>query len=91
MPFICTDLLQDAIKYLFDDFSKSVEKTRELDKEREEARDLQFELLRRLFREDEYRPNEIVMYKTISERILQVAIRAELTGDFIRELAVKYS
>ena len=89
--WICTDLLQDAIKYLFDDFSKSVEKTRELDRVREEARDVQFELLRKLFREDEYKPNEIVMYKTISERILQVAIRAEMAGDFIRELAVKYS
>ncbi len=89
--WICTDLLQDAVKYLFKDFKKSVKKTRELDKVREEARDIQFELLGKLFRKDDYKPNEIVMYKTISERILQVAIRAELTADFIRELAVKYS
>ncbi len=89
--WICTDLLQDAIKYLFTDFKKSVEYTLKLDKVREEARDIQFALLEKLFNEEDFSPKEVSLFRAISERILRVAIRAEETGDFIRTLAVKYS
>ena len=82
--WICTDLLQDAIKYLFTDFEKSVEYTLKIDKVREEARDIQFNLLERLFNKGEYNPLEVILFRTISDRILQVAIRSEETGDFIR-------
>jgi predicted phosphate transport protein (TIGR00153 family) len=87
----CTDLLQDAVKYLFKDFKKAAEYTLKLDKIREEARDLQFTLLERLFNEDDFTPKEVSLFRAISERILRVPIRAEETGDFIRTLAVKYS
>ncbi|MFQ5831581.1 MAG: DUF47 domain-containing protein [Candidatus Thorarchaeota archaeon] len=89
--WICTDLLQDAVKYLFTDFKKSVEYTIKLDRVREEARDLQFALLERLFNDERFSPKEVSLFRAISERILRVAIRAEETGDFIRTLAVKYS
>ncbi|MFW9800879.1 MAG: DUF47 domain-containing protein [Candidatus Thorarchaeota archaeon] len=89
--WICTDLLQDAIKYLFTDFKKSVEFTLKVDKVREEARDIQFALLEKLFNEDDFSPKEVSLFRAISERIVRVAIRAEETGDFIRTLAVKYS
>jgi predicted phosphate transport protein (TIGR00153 family) len=89
--WICTDLLQDAIKYLFTDFEKSVDYTLKIDKEREDARDLQFQLLERLFNGGEYSPLEVTLFRAISDRILQVAIRSEETGDFIRALAVRHS
>ncbi|MFX1482139.1 MAG: DUF47 domain-containing protein [Promethearchaeota archaeon] len=89
--WICTDLLQDAVKYLFTDFNKSVERTRKLDLVREEARDIQFDLLKKLFRGSKYKAPDVHFFKSVSERILQVAIQAELTGDYIRELAIKYS
>jgi predicted phosphate transport protein (TIGR00153 family) len=89
--WICTDLLQDAIKYLFTDFEKSVEFTYKIDKVREEARDLQFDLLERLFNEERFKPKEVSLFRAISERILRVALRSEETGDFIRTLAVRHS
>ncbi|MHA2026695.1 MAG: DUF47 domain-containing protein [Candidatus Thorarchaeota archaeon] len=89
--WICTDLLQDAVKYLYKDFKKSVEQTRKLDLVREEARDLYFELLKKLFRDSKYKAPDVHFFKSVSERILDVAIKAELAGDFIRELAIKYS
>jgi predicted phosphate transport protein (TIGR00153 family) len=89
--WICTDLLQDAIKYLFTDFEKSVEFTYKIDKVREEARDLQFDLLERLFNEEEFKPKEVSLFRAISERILRVALRSEETGDFIRALAVRHT
>jgi predicted phosphate transport protein (TIGR00153 family) len=89
--WICTDHLQDAIKYLFTDFEKAMERTHKIDKVREEARDLQFALLEKLFNKEKYTPKEVSLFRAISERILLVAIRAEETGDFIRTLAVKYS
>jgi len=89
--WICTDLLQDAIKYLFTDFEKSVEYTLKIDKVREEARDIQFNLLERLFNKGEYSPLEVTLFRTISDRILQVSIRSEETGDFIRALSVKHT
>ncbi|TFH05311.1 MAG: DUF47 family protein, partial [Candidatus Thorarchaeota archaeon] len=64
--WICTDLLQDAIKYLFLDFEKSVEYTYQIDKVREEARDLQFDLLERLFNEPEFTPKEVILFRAIS-------------------------
>ena len=41
-------------------------------------------------------PAEVVVadvhfFKSVSERVLEVAIKAELAGDYIRELAIKYS
>ena len=84
--WICTDLLQDAVKYLFKDFKKSVEITRKLDLVREEARDLQYDLLKKLFRTTEYKAPDVHFFKSVSERVLDVAIKAEDTGDYIREL-----
>lgn len=89
--WICTDLLQDAVKYLFKDFKKSVEITYNLDQVREEARDIQYNLLKKLFQESSYSAVEIQLFQLVSQRVLEVAIKAELAGDFIRELAVKYS
>jgi predicted phosphate transport protein (TIGR00153 family) len=89
--WICTDHLQDAIKYLFEDFDKSVDYTLKVDKVREEARDLQFDLLKELFNTDKYDAKEVILFRAISERILKVAITAEETGDFIRALAVRHA
>jgi predicted phosphate transport protein (TIGR00153 family) len=89
--WICTDLLQDAVKYLFNDFKKSVEQTRKLDLVREEARDIYFDLLKELFRDSKYKAPDVHFFKSVSERILDVAIKAELAGDYIRELAIRYS
>ncbi|MDF1537593.1 MAG: DUF47 family protein [Candidatus Thorarchaeota archaeon] len=89
--WICTDLVQDAVKYLFTDFSKSIEATRKLDGAREEARDVQFEILGKLYNDKDFRSNEIVVFQTVSERMVDVAVKAEDAGDYIRELAMKYS
>ncbi len=87
----CTDLLQDAVKYLFKDFKKSITMTRKLEMVREDARDLQFDLQNKLFSKSDYTANELLLFHVASEQILKVAINAERTGDFIRELAIKYS
>ncbi len=89
--WMCTDLLQDAVKYLYKDFNKAIDITRELDHLREEARDIQFLLLGNLYNTPEFRPNEIILFQTVSERMVLVAQRAEDAADYIRELAVKYS
>ncbi|MHA2380474.1 MAG: DUF47 domain-containing protein [Candidatus Thorarchaeota archaeon] len=89
--WVCTDLLQDAVKYLFADFKKSVEYTIKIDRVREEARDLNFKLLEKLFNDEKYSAKEVSLFLAISDRILQIAIRSEDTGDFIRTLAVKYT
>ncbi|NHI83945.1 MAG: DUF47 family protein [Candidatus Thorarchaeota archaeon] len=89
--WICTDHLQDAIKYLFEDFGKAIECTIKIDRVREEARDIQFELLDDLFNKEKWSPKEVTLFRAISERILKVAIMSEQTADFIRTLAVKYS
>jgi len=87
----CTDLLQDAVKYLYNDFKNAIETTRKLDHLREDARDIHFNLLDKLFNDTDFRPNEIVLFQSIAERMVYVAQKAEDTGDYIRELAVKYS
>ena len=89
--WICTDLLQDAIKCLYTDFASTIEITKKLDKEREQARDIQFELMGKLYTKPDYRPNELVFFQAVSERMVAVAQQAEDAGDYIRELAVKYS
>jgi len=87
----CTDLLQDAVKYLYSDFEKCVEYTRKVDKTREEARDLQFQIIEDLYTESKYPAHEIHIFNEVSHWIVKVAVQAEDTGDFLRELAVKYS
>ncbi|MFW9806643.1 MAG: DUF47 family protein [Candidatus Thorarchaeota archaeon] len=87
----CTDLLQDAVKYLYSDFEKCVEYTREVDKVREAARDLQFNILEELYTKSKYSALEIHLFIEASHWIVKVAVQSEDTGDFLRELAVKYS
>jgi len=87
----CTDFLQDAVKYLYKDFRRSIEVTRELDRIREDARDIQFELLGKLYNNPDFRPNEILLFQTVSEKMVEAAQKSEDAGDYIRELAVKYS
>ena len=89
--WICTDVLQDAIKYLFKDFEKAFELSRKVDSIREEARDIKFKIFDKLFNEYDYTAKEILQFRFISERIALVAIKAEIVGDFIRTLAVRYS
>lgn len=87
----CTDFLQDAVKYLYSDFEQCVKYTREVDRLREEARDLQFKILEDLYMESKYPDHEIHLFGEVSHWMVKVAVQAEDTGDFLRELAVKYS
>ncbi|MFW9953708.1 MAG: DUF47 domain-containing protein [Candidatus Thorarchaeota archaeon] len=89
--WMCTDLLQDAIKFLYNDFSKAIEITRNIDTTREDARDLQFALLGKMYTNAKIKANEIAIFQTVIEKMVEVAQRAEDAGDYIRELAVKYS
>jgi predicted phosphate transport protein (TIGR00153 family) len=87
----CTDLLQDAVKYVFIDFEKAVELCVRIESVREEARDVEFALLERLYNTDEIPARDIIILREVSECILDVAITSEETADFIRALAVRYS
>jgi uncharacterized protein Yka (UPF0111/DUF47 family) len=89
--WVCTDLLQDAIKYLFTDFEKSLKYARKVSVVREEARDLKFDLHKKVFRGKKFDPSEGLFYHVVSRRITEVAIQAELTADFIRAIVIKYS
>jgi hypothetical protein len=62
-----------------------------VDKTREEARDLQFDIIEKLYTETEYSAQEIHIFNDVSHWIVKVAVQSEDTGDFLRELAVKYS
>ncbi|TFG10676.1 DUF47 family protein [Candidatus Thorarchaeota archaeon] len=85
----CTDLLQDAIKYIFSDFEKSIKYSRKIEDVREEARNEKFELIEEIC-EGEYKPIDAMYYHLIATEILEVAIRAEVTADLIRAIAVRY-
>ncbi|UCE11458.1 MAG: DUF47 family protein [Candidatus Thorarchaeota archaeon] len=87
----CTDMLQDAIKLIFIDFDAAVELSHKIEKVREEARSLKFKLHDRLFNDPKCDPIDSSYYHHLSRRIIDVAIQAEITSDFIRALAVKYS
>ncbi len=87
----CTDLLQDAIKYLYSDFAKTIGLSREIDKVREEARDLKFRLYERLFNDSECSPKNAQYFYVLARRIIEVALRSEEAADFIRSLVMKYS
>ncbi len=91
LTWTCTDLLQDAVKYLYSDFEKCVEYTRKLDKVREEARDLQFKILEDLYTGSKRPVSEVHLFIEAVHWIVKVAVQAEDTGDFLRELAVKSS
>lgn len=86
-----TDILQDAIKYLFEDFDRSVKYSHKVSEVREEARDIQFEFLGRLLSDTERNPTELQYLRLVARTVLEVAINAEKCADFIRALAVKYS
>jgi uncharacterized protein Yka (UPF0111/DUF47 family) len=88
---MCTDLLQDAIKYLFTDFEEALKYARKVSVIREDARDLKFQLHKKVFRGKEFDPAEGLFYHVISRRITEVAIQAELTADFIRTIVIRYS
>jgi predicted phosphate transport protein (TIGR00153 family) len=87
----CTDLVQDAIKYLFTDFEESMEKARKVDYVREEVRDYKFDLHKQIFRGEIKNPMRALFLHAVSRRITEVAVRAEVTADFIRALVIKYS
>ncbi|MBD3407981.1 MAG: DUF47 family protein [Candidatus Lokiarchaeota archaeon] len=87
----CTDLLQDAVKFLFTNFSKSVEFCHKVEDVREEARDIQFDLLGALLTEQNHEAPNLLLFHGMSHRILLVAERTEATADYIRALATKYS
>lgn len=87
----CTDFLQDAIKYLFSDFEKSIKLGRKIENVREEARDIKFKLHKRLFTDSKCEPVDVHYFHSLSRRIIMVAIQAEVTADYIRSLAIKYS
>jgi predicted phosphate transport protein (TIGR00153 family) len=89
--WMCTDLLQDAIKYLFTDFEEALKYARKVSVVREDARDLKFQLHKKVFRGKEFDPAEGLFYHVISRRITEVAIQAELTADFIRTIVIRYS
>jgi len=57
---------------------------------REEARDIEFDLLRRLYNSKEIPVQTILAYRDLSEGVLEVAITSEETADFIRALSVRY-
>ncbi|MFO7836804.1 MAG: DUF47 family protein [Candidatus Thorarchaeota archaeon] len=86
-----TDLLQDAIKYLFKDFDRSVDFSHKVSEVREEARDIQFQFLGCLLEDTERNPTELQYLRLVARTIVEVAIDAEKCADFIRALAVKYS
>ena len=87
----CTDYLQDAVKYLYSDFNQSVDITRKVDELREEARNMEFELFEEVFNEGDFSAAEIQLFVEAAHWITKVAVQAEVTGDFLRELAVRYS
>ncbi len=86
-----TDLLQDAIKYLFEDFDRSVKFSHKVSEVREEARNIQFQFLGCLLEETERNPAELQYLRLVARTVLEVAITAEKCADFLRALAIKYS
>ncbi len=88
---VCTDLLGEAVKNALTDFNAAVELCVRIEVVREEARDIEFSLLHRLYDSAEIPVQATLVYRDVSERILEVAITSEETADFIRALSVRYS
>ena len=87
---ICTDLLEEAVKSVLTDFITAANLSVRIEVVREEARDIEFDLLRRLYNSKEIPVQTILAYRDLSEGVLEVAITSEETADFIRALSVRY-
>ncbi|MHA2233413.1 MAG: DUF47 domain-containing protein [Candidatus Hodarchaeales archaeon] len=86
--WICTDKLQDSIKYLYKDFRKAAKLGQEVEDIREEARDLYYESLEAILGEAGRSPLVAIYLQNVAVAILEVALRAEVTADFVQKLAV---
>ncbi|MFX1283648.1 MAG: DUF47 family protein [Promethearchaeota archaeon] len=85
----CTDYLQDALKYLDEDYDKARNYANKVETMREEARDLDFHIFGRLHSPD-YTPKDSAYLYTISVSMVKVAEAAEQTADYIQTMTVKY-
>ena len=85
----CTDYLQDALKYLDQDYSMALENAGKVEIAREEARDLDFHIFGRIHSPD-YTAKDAAYLYTISVSMVKVAEAAEETSNYIQTMSVKY-
>lgn len=86
--WVCTDKLQDSIKYLYEDFRKAAKLGQEVEDIREEVRDLYYESLEAILGEAGRSPLVAIYLQNVAVAILDIALRAEITADFVQKLAV---
>ncbi|MFW9914915.1 MAG: DUF47 domain-containing protein [Candidatus Thorarchaeota archaeon] len=86
----CTDKLQDAVKYLYENFQKANQFGQEVEDTREEARDLYYQALEKILGKPGQNALIAIYLKDIADAILKVALRAEEAADLVQRLAVKH-
>jgi len=87
--WLCTDKLQDSLKFLYEDFKKATAFGRDVEGIREEARDLYYKGLEKILGKPGQNPLLAIYLRSVALAILKVAIRAEETADFVKRLAVR--
>ncbi len=88
--WICTDRLQDSIKFLYEDFAAAIKFGEEVEEVREDARDIYYEILGKVLSKKDRDPLQAIYLKDVAASVLEVAIRAETTADFVQKLAVMH-
>ncbi|MFW9991565.1 MAG: DUF47 domain-containing protein [Candidatus Odinarchaeota archaeon] len=86
----CTDLLQDAIKFLWTDYREARKVVRELEEARSEAKDLYYSFLETCFAADTV-SGDLLYLKEVAASLLDVIIFAERVGDYIKALTFKFA
>ncbi|MHA2298542.1 MAG: DUF47 domain-containing protein [Candidatus Hodarchaeales archaeon] len=84
----CTDLLQDAIKYLWTDYSKTRKVVHKLEETRSDVKDLYYSYLEKIFSLDTI-SGEAYYLKEVAESIRKAILLAENAGDYIKALTFK--
>jgi len=86
----CTDLLQDALKFLFTDYEEARKVVHELEEARSTAKDYYHKSLKMLFSSATL-TGESLFYYEAAYSLMDSVIKAERVGDYIRALTFKFA
>lgn len=86
----CTDLLQDALKFLFTDYEEARKVVHQLEIARSATKDNYYKILKMLF-SSATMTGESLFYYEAAYSLLDSVIKAERVGDYIKALTFKFA
>ena len=81
--------LSTALNTAEEDLEKTIQITREVEKSREAAKDLIFQVMKEILASEYEVTEKFLLYRSV-EYLLAILEKAEETSDFLRMLAIKY-